>query len=301
MNNPNEDVELSVAEGVLLGHALVARVAAELGIRAFFIKGPASVLQGLRKPKTSGDVDVFVSPQDLEMIVGALQTRGWRKRPIGPDSSVFPRHSVTLSHSDWPCCLDIHYRYPGMETPNAECFELMWMRTDSVKLAGQVTRVPSIALGVLILSLHALRTPQLISCQEELEFLARVTKERVLAAEILDLAAGTGSLAAIRPFLEALVPQFAASKWPEPSAEWRNRLIAKEPGSGLLITFIRSPWSGKPRALWRGAFPGTAVLLSRDLYADMSRRGRIRQHAARWKRFLKSVPNIVRDLGRLDS
>src|SRR5690349_7393687 len=104
MESSYDDAELSVSEGVLLGHALVARVAAELDIRAFFIKGPVSVVQGLRPPKTSGDVDVFVAPGDLEAMLQALVERGWRKRPIGPDSSVFPRHSVTLDNPQWPCC-----------------------------------------------------------------------------------------------------------------------------------------------------------------------------------------------------
>ena len=72
MENPADETQLSIPEAVLLGHALVARVADSLGIRAFFIKGPASVIQGLRLPKVSVDVDVFVPPADLEIAARRL-------------------------------------------------------------------------------------------------------------------------------------------------------------------------------------------------------------------------------------
>jgi hypothetical protein len=95
---PNE-AQLTIPEAVLLGHALVARVAESLGIRAFFIKGPASVIQGLRLPKLSVDVDVFVAPADIEKLLRGLRERGWRERPVDPDEKTFPRHSVTVDHA----------------------------------------------------------------------------------------------------------------------------------------------------------------------------------------------------------
>jgi hypothetical protein len=295
MNNPNDNAELSVAEGVLLGHALVARVAAEQGIRAFFIKGPASVLQGLRKPKTSGDVDVFVFPEGLDAMVGALQEKGWRKRPVDPDSKTFPKHSVTVDHPEWPCCIDVHFRFPGMEAPAADCFETMWASTEQLALAGQDIRVPSRPLAILILALHALRSPDLPSCREELEFLTALTREEALASAILRLSEATGSLAAMRPFVAALLPASSMPVWPEESLEWRNRLLAQEPGSARILALVQAPWHEKPLMLWRAVFPPKQVLLSRDLHADMSPQGLLVQHAARWGRFLRALPKIVRD------
>jgi hypothetical protein len=298
MSNPNENAELSVADGVLLGHALVARVAAELGVRAFFIKGPVSVLQGLRKPKTSGDVDVFVSPQDLDAMVGALQERGWRKRPVDPDSKTFPRHSVTVDHPEWPCCIDIHFRFPGMEAPAADCFETMWANTEQLALAGQDVRVPSRPLAILILALHALRSPDLPSCREELEFLTELTREEALASAILELSKCTGSLAAMRPFLGDLVSASLVPVWPVASTEWRNRLLAQEPGSARIIALVQAPWHGKPLMLWRAVFPPKQVLLSRDVHANMSLRGQLLLHADRWARLCRSLPTIARNLHR---
>ncbi|MFX1821895.1 nucleotidyltransferase family protein [Pseudarthrobacter sp. CC4] len=288
--------QLSISEGVLLGHALVARLADGLGIRAFFIKGPASVLQGLRQPKTSADVDVFGDPARLEQLLHGLRERGWRERPVDPDSRTFPKHSVTLDHPDWPCCIDVHFRFPGMEHPAAACFEVMWASTEVLELAGQSVRVPSKGLGILILALHALRSPHLPACRQELEFLSDITTHHSDALAILEVATATGSLAAMRPFLENLLPHSAAPEWPEPSVEWRNRLMAREPGSARLVAIVQAPWREKPGMLWRAVFPPDEAFLAGNIYADTSLRGRLVHHRARWARFLRSAPRLVRDL-----
>ena len=296
MSDPANETQLSIAEGVLLCHALVARVADSLSIRAFFIKGPGSVLQGLRQPKTSTDVDVFVAPSDLEDMLQGLRERGWRERPVDPDSRTFPKHAVTLNHPEWPCCIDVHFRFPGTEHPAEECFQVMWANTERLQLAGQEVRVPFKALGILILALHALRSPQLPACQQELKFLTHLSERQPHALAILDIASATSSLAAARPFLERLLPAHVVPQWPEPSTEWCNRLVANEPGSARLIAIVQAPWREKPKMLWHAVFPRQEALLSRNIYADMSARGRLLQHQARWVRFLRSIPRIVRDL-----
>jgi hypothetical protein len=294
MEETGHRTHLSILEGVALAHALASRVADSLGIRAFFIKGPASAVQGLRLPKTSYDVDIFVAPHNLEQMLQGLRERGWRERPVDLESRAFPKHSVTLLHPEWPCCIDVHFRFPGMETPAAECFDIMYANTETLDLAGQKVRVPSKALGILILALHALRSAQLPACRQELEFLAQVTRCQSHASALLELATATGSLAAGRPFLEALLPKDAAVEWPQPSREWHNRLVAREPGSAHLIAIVQAPWQDKPRMLWRGAFPPQEVFLSANIYADMSLRGRLLQHRARWARFLRSAPRPSR-------
>ncbi|WP_255770735.1 nucleotidyltransferase family protein [Pseudarthrobacter sulfonivorans] len=298
MEDEGTDTQLNIPEAVLLGHAMVQRVANGLGIRAFFIKGPASVVQGLRMPKTSGDVDVFVHPADLESMVGGLQERGWRERPVDLDSLTFPKHSVTVHHPEWPCCIDVHYRFPGMENAPEDSYEVMWANTEVLGLAGQGVRVPAKELGILLLALHALRSPHLLACNAELRFLAELTEREAHAPAILDLAQATGSLAAVRPFLGDLLAPNVAVEWPEASTEWRNRVLAKEPGSARLIAIAQAPWQDKPGMLFRAVFPAPEVHLSRDIYADMSLRGRLKSHRARWSRFLHSAPHIVRDLRR---
>lgn len=286
---------LSLSEGVLLAHAMVSRLADSLGIRVFFIKGPASVQMGLRKPKTSTDVDVFVAPADLETLLQGLRTRGWRERPVDPDSRTFPKHSVTVDHPEWPCCIDVHIRFPGMEKPAAECFEVLWARTEELSLAGQVLRVPSKPLGILVLALHALRSPHLTACRRELDYLARLTDREGLSLPVLEAASTTGSLAAVRPFLEVLLPKSAMLDWPQPSPEWRNRVLAREPGSARLLALAQAPWWERPMMLWRAVFPATETFLGGNIYADVSVRGRLSLQRARWTRFLRALPRIAQD------
>ena len=297
MQYPADETQLSIPEAVLLGHALVQRVSDSLGIRAFFIKGPASVIQGLRLPKMSVDVDVFVPPGDLEPVLAGLRERGWRQRPVDPDERSFPRHSVTVDHPEWPCCIDVHFRFPGMEASPGDCFDVMWANTEVLQLAGQEVRVPSKALGILILALHALRSSHLPASQQELQFLADLTKRESHAAEILDIATATGSLAAMRPFLEDLVSQ--PGEWPEPSTEWRNRLLSKEPGSARIIAIAQAPLREKPKMLFRAIFPPTEVFLTGNIYADLSFKGRLQLQRTRWTRFLRALPRTVRDLSQL--
>jgi hypothetical protein len=185
-----------------------------------------------------------------------------------------------------------------MENSPGDCFEVIWANTEELELAGQVVRVPSKALGILILALHALRSPHLPACRQELKFLADSTGRQSLAPAILDVSTSTASLGAMRPFLEPLLPQTMVD-WPNASTEWRNRLLAKEPGSARLIAIFQAPLRDKPIMLYRAVFPAPEVHLSRDIYADMSLPGRFKSHRARWARFLRSAPKVVRDLSRL--
>ena len=298
MTNASRKTQLEIPEGVLLGHALVARLADGLGIRVFFIKGPASVLQGLREAKLSADVDAFVDPVRLEELLEGLRERGWRERPVDPDSRTFPKHSVTVHHPEWPCCIDVHYRFPGMEKAADGCFESLWANTETIALAGQQLSVPAKELGVLFLALHALRSPALPVSAQELEYLTDLTVREALSEELLELAGATGSLAAVRPFLEGLLPRTISVVWPEPSTEWRNRISAQHPGSAHLIVILQAPWVSKPRLLWGALFPPPEAFIGRNIYADMSFRGRCLQQRDRWIRFVRALPRLVRELRR---
>lgn len=287
---------LSLSEGVLLAHAMVSRLANGLGVRVFFIKGPASVQMGLRKPKTSTDVDVFVAPAELETLLQGLRARGWRERPVDPDSRTFPKHSVTVYHPEWPCCIDVHFRFPGMDRAAPECFDALWANTTELDLAGRAVRVPSKVLGILIVALHALRSPQLHASKSELEFLTQLVARQGHAPALLKLATVTGSLAAMHPFLDKFRLGSQLVAWPEPSMEWRNRLITTEPGGARVVAILQARWHDKPRMLMRAVFPPLEALLDMNIHADQSVRGRLALQRARWTRFLRALPRLARDL-----
>ena len=295
----NNRTELGMAEGILLGHAMVQRLADALGVRAFFIKGPPSVVQGLRRPKESVDIDVFVEFSNLGPLLRALQQRGWEERPMEEDARIFPTHSATLHHPNWPCCIDVHFCFPGMEEQVATCFEIMWTHTVKLQLAGQEVRVPSKLLGILILALHALRAPHLVVSKQDLEYLGQVAKDQLHVPSLIELAAATGSLAAVRPFLEPLLTPDTEIAWPEQSIEWRTRIASKEAGSARLIAVLGAPWRAKIRMLVQGVFPPPEAFLNMNIYADMTLMGRLRQHGIRWRRFLSALPRTLRDIRKI--
>lgn len=171
---------------------------------------------------------------------------------------------------------------------------MVWRQV--LELAGQGVRVPSKALGVVILALHALRAPHLQASQQELSFLSGVSTREALAAAVVEITPATDALAAMRPFLEDLLPDPAAVDWPSPSMEWRNRLFSREPGSARLIAIQQAPLRDKPRMLRTALFPNDAVYLSQDPYVDLSFKGRLRVYLARWARFLRASPRLARDL-----
>lgn len=294
-----QETQLRIPEGVLLGHALVARVADSLGVRVFFIKGPASVIQGLRRAKVSVDVDVFVAPSDLVPLMQALQSRGWRERPSGPDNRSFPKHSITIDNPGWPCCIDVHFRFPGMEEPAANCYETMWANTSVLAVAGQLVRVPSKPMGILILALHALRSPHLPAYRQELKFLKDFTRQHSYTSAVMEIAMATGSLAAVRPFLEEVLEEGPLQEWPEPSREWRNHLSAREPGSARLITILQAPLLDKPLLVWESLFPPRKVSQSGNVQAQTTFLGRLAQHRARWMQVLQGLPRTAQDIRRL--
>lgn len=296
MASSYNDAELSVSEAVLLGHALVARVASEQDIRAFFIKGPVSVLRGLRQPRTSSDVDVIVEPDGLDRLLQELSMRGWQPRPADRDSKSYAPHSITVDHPGWPCCIDVHYRFPGMESVAAESFEAMWANTEDFLLARQVIRVPKAPLGVLILALHALRAPHLIASRQELHDLTVLPVSKQERMTVMKLAEITGSLAAARPFLEEILCDKLVPVWPKPSTEWRDRLKATEPGTARLLALIRAPWRDRLPMLRRTVFPTPEALLSTNPYTDVNAEAKRRHNIARWARFVRLAPRIFRDL-----
>ncbi|RDV09481.1 hypothetical protein DXK94_13315 [Arthrobacter sp. RT-1] len=277
---------------------MVSRAAESLGIRAIFVKGPASVAQGLRRSKLSSDVDVLVAAPDLRRMLHGLRERGWEERPQDADTRTYPRHAIILDHPAWPCCIDLHFRFPGMETSASACFEVMWANTAVLDLAGQEVKVPSEALGILLLALHSLRSPLNHACQQELTFLADLMHRRSLTLEVVELALATGSLAAMRPLLEDRVPESIVREWPPPSLEWRNRSIAKAPGTARLIALIQAPWQDKPKMLWSAVFRGNRASVG-ESYADLSLFARLGPQFARWARLCRSFPQMFRELRQL--
>src|SRR5262245_15615840 len=149
--------ELALAEAVPLAHVVVDRVAREHDVRVLFIKGPTAVAQGLRPERVSLDVDALVDPARRSVLAAALTDLGWVDENPYTSPTVLPMHSLTHRHTSWPCELDLHDRFPGFFAEPQDVFEQLWVRRDSVEVAGQRIPCTDRTAQALVLALHALR------------------------------------------------------------------------------------------------------------------------------------------------
>jgi len=80
--------ELRADEAVLLAHALVCRLAEQVGTRVLFIKGRTAVALGARPDRPSQDVDVLVDPEGFDQVCEAIAAAGWKARFARISSSI---------------------------------------------------------------------------------------------------------------------------------------------------------------------------------------------------------------------
>jgi hypothetical protein len=200
-----------------------------------------------------------------------------------------------MYHPNWPCDVDIHFRFPGMEADTSLCFEVMWRSIDHAQVGGHNIAVPNRPLAVCLLALHALRTPWLPQSQAELEYLSKLdfSKER---EEIEGIAKATGAQAALDPFFVKLRWQHNPDSLPRVSEEWKRRTLSRSPGSARILSLSSASVGRWPAIIFRAAFPSQETLLASDIYADLSMLGRCRLHATRWSTFARSLPQLAEDL-----
>lgn len=284
---------------ISLAIGLVAWICAARGVDAVLVKGAAAELTGLRQPRDLSDIDIVVRPEELDVFRGELEQRGWALRPFEDRENVFPKHSLSMYHPQWPIDIDVHYQFPGFEAdPDLVIDEILkdplLVQTDNAQL-----QIPSKLGCAVFQALHDLRSPWESGASEALAELHRQTAD-INAAQFIDFAQRTNSLAALRPFLEQR-PDFAASKtvFPEPSAEWTLRTLGEDSASIRIFTLIRVPWRQKPRLAWRAAFPTRTALAARDIALTEQKWNLPGIHARRFMRFCRALPRTVRAVRQL--
>lgn len=148
---------LHLTDATLLAHALGALLAEELGIRVLTIKGPAADHHALRPKRISVDADLLVEPSRFADFCAALEVRGWHGRVARSTPSILEPHSRTYIHSEWPCDIDVHERFPGFFAPPGVVFDELWSRREALTIGNAVIRIPSLSASAVIGALHALR------------------------------------------------------------------------------------------------------------------------------------------------
>lgn len=136
-------LKLHTAEAIELGHAWLQDIARSRDVRVLFIKGPVLHWYGLRPGRQSADIDILVEPERFDVMMSALQTAGWAERPGDPPLPGVTTHSRTLIHAEWPCDIDLHFRFPGFLAPPSHAFDALWETRRKALLGHKPCDVPS--------------------------------------------------------------------------------------------------------------------------------------------------------------
>jgi hypothetical protein len=299
--------DLGQQEAVLLAHALLARVADEVGARVLFIKGPTAVALGVRPDRPSSDVDVLADRTGFAALCTGLEQCGWQRRiadsGLRHATDLAFEHSAHFIHPEWPCDLDVHYSFPGFLASEADVFEAMWASRAIVEIAGRAVPAPSPQGQALVVALHALRDPLRSTSQQDLSHLVAAVAmwpEGGLTT-LTDLAVATGSSGSAAEFLTAVGapvppddPRLVARL-----AQWRARQEGFGRSTMWLVELRRAPWREKARTLRRAMLPDREYLVGSHLARELSRAELLALHVRRWGRAVASMPGAIRRAARL--
>lgn len=293
-----DEAHTSVAlhEAVDLAGALVDHKASGLGIRALIIKGNALSAQNLRPQRVSSDVDLLVEPGRDRELLDALATLGWRRRPSNADELTFPPHSHSLINAQWPCDIDLHFRYPGIESPDA--FDALWSHRETVVLAGVEVQTLNRIANALIMALHCLRAPYLARHSYELDQLTlRLTSEDY--TELLALAGATGSQRALVPLLIAAGREdLVQPDWQEMSEEWVIRTSIPSNVARRWHYWRTLPLRDRVAYAYRALFPPIEEFRVLNLYGDFGPRAMAKLYLVRLKKGAFELPAALRQIRR---
>lgn len=151
------EASLDLSSRVRLGHARIAHLMEQAGLRGLHVKGYAAE-PGVYPPhRTSSDVDLLVHPDDAAATARLLAAHGWAPVADFSEGSIF-QHAATLWH-DHLGYVDVHRLFPGLGDSPGESFDALWAEHGTRVIAGHAVAVPSPAHQRLVVIVHAARDP----------------------------------------------------------------------------------------------------------------------------------------------
>lgn len=293
-----QTLPFTTAEAVALGTALVSHIAQAQGIRALVVKGPLATQLCLRPKESSSDVDVLVEPQSFNQLVQILATFGWQHRYNFPGHpQIVDQHSVSLTHPQWPCDIDIHHTWPGFFVDSEFAFDRLWDDKMELSIAHQPVYLPGIVHHCLIMALHALREPHSSRGRSQYPFIigflrtqySGTSAEQDLIREIESLECTFP----LSPLIEDLDLDIEVdTPAPEAMRLWNIR-SQHQASLTWVFAFTEAPLRKKPSVIWRAIFPHGAAL--RYKFPDLTSQ-RFGLFKAWWKRLFLALPNIGKSI-----
>lgn len=291
---------LTLAEASELLAASVAREASVLDVPAMLIKGPTLAVHGLREPRESVDVDLWVSPAAFSRLIAALEVRGWHAHAEDTSAHVMRPQSVTLIHRAWPLELDLHDTFPGFLADPQVVFDRLWARGQIFSQAGHTVTMPDLLSSVLIAALHYERHAEWRQAElSDLLLRTRGLLGRAELKELAELSAQTGCADTLRAFLDDLgaPPIGAGCSDPVVLDAWQLMTHGGwVPGVAWLETLRRARWRDRPAILLHALLFTEDELRYRFPDAPAGARG---VWLARWWRLRQAVtalPEAIRVL-----
>lgn len=252
--------------------------------------------QGLREPRPSVDVDVWVAPQELAALQSGLSSTGWKVRVVSTTAQIGTFHSVQYSHALWPVEIDLHDRFPGFLAPPEVVFDLLWERRVLVTVAGVGLWGTDVVASAAIAGLHLLRHPNR-SAREMAELTARL-EQRLSdedVAALTDLAAALGASETLAPLLSAIGARVVpAPVHPRALHEWKLRTGSAGMRSVAWVYKLRlTPWRQWPKVIWDALVLTESEIRVLYPHAAPGRWGLLRSRVRRLARGLRSLPGAV--------
>ena len=294
---------LPLEAGLVFVNALVTAIAEDHGIRYVTLKGDGAALQGLRSPRRSTDIDVWVDPARMDEFLALLSAHGWHRRPESLSWTLFITHSITLVHDRWPCDIDVHRTFPGMLGDPRELFDEMWSARVRAELHPNVsTWIPDRHSHAVVAALHALRSgrsaharAQLADIMTRIDAWSREDREEIRDAAIR-LHAETPMAALLRRWDVPVEPTRSAKF---EAALWDIRRTASDHTFDWLYAVATAPRQRRVALLRRGLMPTLHDMTANHPATRESATARARILGARTLRGLISLPHALLGLLRL--
>jgi len=270
-----------------LVYALISSLMKRHSVDGVFIKGPVLAAQALREKKHSGDVDVWGTPECLELLEQELPKWGWSIQPdVWRETSA--NHSTTFIPSTWGCEIDLHREFPGFN--NVAGKELLDILDNShiTKFATAEGRVPAPVHNAIIASLHLLRPEVGYTVSENRIFeAAEILKSA--GPETYEEACKLNVAVPLRPALRTVFKGLDLPPIDEGEFDWGWRAAPSRAVAYMRI-LASTPAKSKARIAWSLLWPGADVIRSSDVAAGNSTRSLL---FARVKRFVRGIRDFI--------
>lgn len=240
---------LTLAEAVPLGTAHLQQMLDRAGVRSLVVKGPAFAELGVRRPRTSNDIDLLIHQDDRTTASEVLATAGWsiisHWFPPALDDIIY---STTFRHPLFPATLDLHHRFSGL-LAGAAAFDALWEKRTQVVIAHHEVTTVGREHALVIESLNATKQLEEGRRAEVAERVASIVDD-ITVADVVAAAEAVGARHTATPLIQALGGGAPTTEPPPAYAQWVRR-GARNSGRDLVLDLLRRAPTHVPRVVWQ--------------------------------------------------